>query len=159
MAGAARRRVGAVGWLIAAMGLGGAAAMLLVARHSDRTGEREFHIIVPCLVMAAGFLVGALTHHPWLAVAAFALTVVGYNAAQGPVLALPAAFLKERASAIGYAAITAIGIAGGVIGPWWMGHARDLTGDYQRGLLTLAIPSVLAAASIAWLRRYGTAKA
>ncbi len=67
--------------------------------------------------------------------AAFALTVVGYNAAQGPVLTLPAAFLSGRSSAIGYAVITGVGVLGGFIGPAFMGWARDFTGGYQRGLL------------------------
>jgi ACS family tartrate transporter-like MFS transporter len=137
--------VGTVGWVIAGMGLAGAAAMLLVAGHSDRTGERVWHVAIPCLVMTAAYLVGGLTHQVWLGLAAFTLGVIAYNAAQGPVLTLPAAFLTGRTAAIGYAAMTAIGIAGGFLGPVWIGWARDLTGDYQRGLLFLALPAVLAA--------------
>ena len=82
---------------------------------------------------------------PLGAVAAFTLTVVAYNAAQGPSLAMPSAFLSGRTSAIGYAVINGIAMVGGFIGPYWMGRARDLTGNYQRGLLTLAIPCVAAA--------------
>ena len=141
--------VGQVGWLIAGMGLLGALAMLATAQHSDRTRERTWHIMLPCLLMGVAYLMGGGTRSAWLAVPAFAVTVMAYNAAQGPVLALPAAFLSGRASAIGYAAITGIGVAGGFIGPFWMGRARDLTGDYQRGLLTLALPS-FAAAAIVW---------
>jgi MFS transporter, ACS family, tartrate transporter len=145
--------VGTVGAILAVLGLFGAAAMLLTAAHSDSTGERSFHIIIPCLVMAAGFVVGALTHHSLLAVCAFAVTVVAYPAMQGPVLMLPSTFLSGRSSAIGYAAVVAIGIPGGVIGPIWMGWARQLTGDYQRGLLTLAIPSAIAGGIIFLLGR------
>ncbi len=145
--------VGQAGWLIAGMGLLGAAAMLLTAERSDRTGERRLHILVPCVLMAAGFVAGGLTAHAWLAIPAFTLTVVAYNAAQGPVLTLPATFLRGRSSAIGYAAITAIGIPGGFLGPYWMGVAREVTGNYQRGLLTLAIPSALAAVLIQVLGR------
>ncbi len=137
--------VGRVGSLIAGMGVLGAVAMLLNARHSDRTHERPLHIVLPCLLMAAGFTVGGLTLHPLLAVAAFTLTVIAYNAAQGPSLAMPSAFLSGRTSAIGYAVINGIAMVGGFVGPYWMGRARDLTGDYQRGLLTLAVPCVLAA--------------
>jgi len=150
--------IGAVGWLIAAMGLAGAVAMLGTALHSDRSGERTMHIIVPCLLMAAGFVVGGLTRQPLAGVAAFTLTVMAYNAAQGPVLTLPATFLTGRTAAIGYAAMTAIGIGGGFLGPAGMGWARDLTGDYQRGLLLLAVPSVLAAGLIWWLSRTGRGK-
>ena len=145
--------IGRTGALIAIIGLLGAASMLLGAYHSDRSGERTLHIAIPMLVMGCGFLVGSLTHHALLAVAAFAFTVIAYNAAQGPVLALPSSFLSGRTSAIGYAFMNMIGMFGGFIGPYWMGRARDLTGDYQRGLLTLAIPSLLAASLIFFLPR------
>ena len=145
--------IGHVGALIAEMGLLGAVAMLLVAQSSDRTGERTWHIVIPCLLMAAAFIVGGLTRIPLIAIPAFAITVACYNAAQGPVLTLPSTFLTGRTSAIGYAAITGIGIGGGFLGPYWMGRARDLTGDYQRGLLTLAIPSAAAAVLVLILRR------
>jgi ACS family tartrate transporter-like MFS transporter len=150
--------VGQAGAIIAIMGLLGAAAMLLNAGHSDRSGERILHIAIPCLIMGAAFALGALTRQPVVAILAFTVTVVCYNAAQGPVLALPSTFLSGRASAIGYAAIVAIGIPGGVIGPIWMGWARQLTGDYQRGLLTLAIPCIFAAALVFLLAHLRPAK-
>ena len=145
--------VGAAGWLVAGMGVLGAVGMLLTAASSDRMKERRLHIIVPCVLMGVGYAIGGVTRLPWLGMTAFALAVVGYNAAQGPVLTLPAAFLTGRNAAIGYAAITAIGIGGGFLGPVWMGWARDLTGDYQHGLLLLALPSLLAAGIVWWLGR------
>jgi ACS family tartrate transporter-like MFS transporter len=145
--------VGRVGWLIAGMGVLGAVAMLGTARHSDRSGERTMHIVVPCVLMGAGYCVGGLTRQPLLGVAAFAIASMAYNAAQGPVLMLPSTFLTGRTAAVGYATINMIGIGGGLLGPVWMGWARDLTGDYQRGLLLLAVPSVVAAGLIWWLER------
>jgi len=145
--------VGFVGMIVATMGLFGAAAMLLTAAHSDRAGERRLHIAIPCLLMASGFVIGALTHIVAVAIVAFALTVIAYNACQGPALTLPSTFLRGRSSAIGYATINMIGMFGGFIGPYWMGVARQLTGDYQRGLLTLAIPSALAAGIMLILSR------
>ena len=49
-----------VGFLMACFGLAGAAAMLLNGAHSDRTGERAFHCIIPCVVMAAGYTTASL---------------------------------------------------------------------------------------------------
>ena len=142
------RSVGEVGAMVAGMGVLGAISMIWNARSSDRKGERSWHIIVPCVVMAVGFVIGGLTRNVWLGCAAFTLTVVAYNASQGPVLTLPAAFLSGRSSAVGYALITGIGVLGGFIGPAFMGVAKDLTGDYQRGLLLLALPSLGGAAFI-----------
>ena len=132
--------------------------MLATARSSDRMGERYWHIIVPCLAMGAAFAAGGSTSLAWVAVPAFALTVMMYNAAQGPVLALPAVFLSGRASAVGYAAITAIGVAGGFIGPYWMGRAKDWTGSYRWGLTALCVPSLMAAGLAWWLKRAANAE-
>lgn len=147
--------IGAVGWLIAGMGLLGAAGMLVNAASSDRNGERVWHVMVPCVVMAAAFAVGGLMRHPVAGVVAFSIAMLAYNAAQGPVLTLPASFLTGRTSAIGYAAMTAIGIGGGFLGPVGMGWAREVTGDYQRGLLLLAVPSMIAAGLIFLLGKTG----
>jgi ACS family tartrate transporter-like MFS transporter len=134
-----------VGFLIALVGLLGALAMLLNARHSDRSGERYWHVAVPFVVMAAAFAVGGLSSVAWVAVPALSMTVIANSALQGPNLSLPATFLKGKSMAAGIAAMNMIGMLGGFIGPYWMGYAKDLTGDYQRGLVTLAIPSLIAA--------------
>jgi ACS family tartrate transporter-like MFS transporter len=147
--------IGRVGGIIAAMGLLGGAAMLLNAIHSDRSGERFLHILVPCLIIAVGFAAGALVRNAVFAISAFALSFMAFMALQGPMLTLPSAFFSGRASAIGYATMNTIAMSGGFIGPYWMGRARDLTGNYQRGLLTLAILPVIAAALLYLLHRMG----
>ena len=48
-------------------------------------------------------------------------------------------------------AMNSIGILGGFLGPYWMGFARDLTGDYQHGLLAMAVPMLLAAGIMIYL--------
>jgi ACS family tartrate transporter-like MFS transporter len=142
-----------VGFLIAFTGLLGALAMLWNARHSDRGGERYWHVIVPFLVMAAAFAVGGVSSAAWIAVPALSITVIANSALQGPNLSLPSTFLKGKSMAAGIAAMNMIGMLGGFIGPYWMGVAKDLTGDYQRGLLTLTIPSLAAAGIMLLMRR------
>jgi ACS family tartrate transporter-like MFS transporter len=44
-----------------------------------------------------------------------------------------------------------IGILGGWFGPSWMGFARDLTGDFQRGLLMMTVPLLIAAGIMLYL--------
>jgi ACS family tartrate transporter-like MFS transporter len=137
-----------VGFLIAGMGLLGALAMILNAMHSDHTGERYWHVIVPFLTIAASYAVGGLSTVPWLVVPTLAVAVVTYSSLQGPLLAIPPTFLKGKTMAAGIAAMNTVGMLGGFIGPYWMGIARDLTGDYQHGLLTLTIPALIAAGII-----------
>ncbi len=142
-----------VGFLIAGIGLLSAIGMVLNALHSDRSRERYWHVILPFLLMAAGYAIGGTSSLPWMAVPALAATVIAYTALLGPLLAIPPTFLKGKSMAAGIAAMNTVGMLGGFIGPYWMGIARDLTGDYQHGLLTLTIPSLIAAGIVLLMRR------
>ncbi len=134
-----------VGFLIASIGFLSAIGMVLNALHSDRGGERYWHVIVPFLLISAAYIVGGLSTLPWLAVPALAVAVISFSALLGPLLAIPPTFLKGKSMAAGIAAMNTVGMLGGFIGPYWMGIAKDLTGDYQHGLLTLTLPALIAA--------------
>ncbi len=142
-----------VGLLIAATGLLGAAAMLLGGIYSDRTLNRHGVIVPAALLMSCGFLLCGWTSSAPLVVFSFALIVIGFNGMQGPLWSLPASYIQGRAAAAGFALIGAIGVTGGFIGPYWMGLMRDLTGSYQRGLMTMALPMLLGAGIMLYLRR------
>jgi ACS family tartrate transporter-like MFS transporter len=141
-----------VGFLISGMGLFGAVGMILNAWLSDRTGRSYLHMIVPSLLESVCLLVVALTTNPWIAVPGLIVMFFAHNAMQGPLLAFPSTFLKGKGAAAGLATINMIGILGGVIGPPFMGWARDLTGSYQSGLGVLAI-TMLAAAGVVFILR------
>jgi ACS family tartrate transporter-like MFS transporter len=79
-------------------------------------------------------------------VPALTVSTVGFYCTQGIFFAIPSSFLKDKSAAAGIAVITTIGIVGGFTGPYWMGLMKDLTGNYQRGLITLAIPAFAASA-------------
>jgi ACS family tartrate transporter-like MFS transporter len=120
--------------------------MLLNGAHSDRTDERALHCIVPCTVMAVGFVTASYAHALWIVVAALALSFICFQSMQGPALALPTQFLAGRAAAAGIAAMNTITMFSGFVGPYWMGLMKDATGSYQAGLRGLAIPALGAAA-------------
>ncbi len=145
-----------VGFLISTMNVLAAAGMVLNALHSDRSSERHWHVAIPFIVIGGGYLVGGLSMSAWLAVPAFAAVVIAHSSMQGPLLALPPMFLKGRSMAAGIAAMNTVGMLGGFLGPYWMGVAKDLTGDYQRGLLTLTLPALAAAGITLWMRRATT---
>jgi MFS transporter, ACS family, tartrate transporter len=141
-----------VGFLVAFMSLLNALALVLNAMHSDRVGERYWHIILPLLLMAGGYLVGGLSANPLWVVPALTLSTVSFYSTQGIFFAIPSSFLKGKSAAAGIAAITTIGIVGGFTGPYWMGMMKDLTGSYQRGLTTLALPALVAASIMLTVR-------
>ena len=142
-----------VGFLVACFGLVGAAGMLVNSAHSDRRDERALHCIVPCLVMAAGFLTASYAREPWLVVAALAASFVAFMSMLGPANAVPMQFLAGRAAAAGIAAMNTITMFAGFAGPYWMGVMKDATGSYAAGLRGLALPCLLAAGTMVALTR------
>ena len=54
-----------------------ALSMVQLAAHSDRTGERRWHVAVPALVGVAGFLLAAHAPSPLLGLAALCLAAIG----------------------------------------------------------------------------------
>jgi ACS family tartrate transporter-like MFS transporter len=131
----------AIPYAVAAVG------MVLVGRHSDRTGERYLHLALPALVGALGFFAAARTGDTVLLVAALSLCAFGVLGWLGPFWALPTAFLREQAAAGGIALINSLGAAGGFVGPYLIGDIKERTGEFATGLLVLG-GSLMAAAVI-----------
>jgi ACS family tartrate transporter-like MFS transporter len=142
-----------VGYLVACFGLAGAVGMLLNGAHSDRRGERALHCIVPCLVMAAGYLTASYAKQPWLVVAALAASFIAFTSMLGPAVAVPTEFLAGRAAAAGIAAMNTITMFAGFVGPYWMGVMKDHTGSYDAGLRGLVLPCLFAAGTMYALTR------
>jgi MFS transporter, ACS family, tartrate transporter len=142
-----------VGFAIAVMGMLGALGLVLNGMHSDRAGERYWHILVPCLLIAAAFVVGGLTVAPLLAIPAYSIVFVAFNATAGPSWAIASSFLTGKSAAAGIATANTIAIVGGFLGPYWMGLAKDFTGNYQSGLLTLAVPAIVGGGIVLVMRR------
>jgi ACS family tartrate transporter-like MFS transporter len=145
-----------VGFVLAAANLAGAAAMIANGILSDRRRAPFAHVLPGCFLISAGFLALALAKAPAPAILGSVLLVVGQYSLQGPLWAIATAFLAGRSAAAAVAAMNTLGIVGGFIGPYWMGAARDLTGDYQRGLLTMTAPMLVAAGIMLYLRRRTT---
>jgi ACS family tartrate transporter-like MFS transporter len=141
-----------VGFAIAIMGILGALGLVLNGQHSDRADERYLHLVVPCVLIAAAFVVGGLTVAPIFAIPAYAIIFIGFNATAGPSWAIASSFLTGRSAAAGIATANTIAIVGGFLGPYWMGRAKDFTGNYQTGLLTLAIPALAGTAILLFMR-------
>jgi MFS family permease len=134
-------RVTAVPWAVAAV------AMIAVARHSDRTGERRWHMTLPLLVSMIGLLLLAFAGHaPVLSVIALTLVAIGAMAWLGVFWTLPTAFLSGVAAAGGIAWINALSQLGGFVGPDMLGRVRaGNAGDDSLAFLILAACALVAA--------------
>ena len=145
------------GYCIAAGGVAAAVAMVAGAAHSDRTGERRWHIVVPMLIGGGLALLAALVAgRPGGALpAALAqlLFLVPYCAMQGPMLVMASKLCPGKNAALAVAVFNMCGICGGFVGPYWMGWMRELMGGYATGLGSLCVPSVVGAGCILWLTK------
>ncbi len=120
-------------------------AMVLWARHSDRTGERTWHVVLACLLAAAGLAWAGLTSGIVGVVAALTFVNIGISCAKPPLWSMPTMFLSGSAAAAGIAAINAFGNLGGFAGPAMIGWLKDWTGSYLGGLWFVAALLLLSA--------------
>jgi MFS transporter, ACS family, tartrate transporter len=116
----------------------GAIGMIVWGRHSDKTAERKFHVVIPLALIVLGLGLAAVTPSPaikmvWLCVAGF-----GFFAVLPVFWTLPTALLSGTAAAAGIAAVNSIGNLGGYFGPQIFGLLRDRTGGDVAGLMFLA---------------------
>ena len=128
-------------------------AMVWWARHSDRTGERNWHVFIACLVAATGLGVAAYTTSLVPVVLALVLVSAGVSSAKPPLWSIPTQFLTGAAAATGIATINSIGNLGGFAGPFVIGWLKEQTGDYRSGLLSVAAALVFSAALVLVLAR------
>jgi len=125
------------------------AGMILIGRHSDRTGERKRHVAACALIAAIGLSVAAaFTHNLPLLVLSFAFSQVGQRSVMSVFWSIPPIVLGGSAAAAGIALINAVGNLGGFVGPSVMGWLRDATGGYGGGMLTLAAALIACAALV-----------
>jgi ACS family tartrate transporter-like MFS transporter len=128
-------------------------AMFLVGRHSDRTGERKFHVAACATTAAVGLLLAAASQHNiWLLVLSFSLSQMGQRSVMSVFWAIPPLFLGGTGAAAGIALINAIGNLGGWAGPSMMGWLREATGGYVGGLLVLSVVLIAEAIVVSLLR-------
>jgi ACS family tartrate transporter-like MFS transporter len=109
-------------------------AMVLWARHSDRTGERTWHVVAPCLLAAAGLAFAGNAAAVATVVLALTIVNIGISSAKPPLWSMPTMFLSGSAAAAGIATINSVGNLGGFVGPFMIGWIKDLTGSYMGGL-------------------------
>jgi ACS family tartrate transporter-like MFS transporter len=120
-------------------------AMVLWARHSDRTGERTWHVVIACLAASLGLVLAGGASSVVGVVAALSLVNIGISSAKPPLWAMPTVFLSGPAAAVGIATINAIGNLGGFVGPWVIGWIKDRTSSFAGGLYFVAGLLVLSA--------------
>jgi MFS transporter, ACS family, tartrate transporter len=147
------------GFIVALPYMIGIPIMLLVARSSDRRGERVWHTAIPLIVTAAGFTVAAMAHHPFVVIAGLFAVVWGLVGTYGPYYSMASSFFAGPAApgAIALVNLMCTG-AGGFIGPNVVGLLKQQTGDYAAGMLALAAGLVISVVLLLLLGRVMAAR-
>jgi MFS transporter, ACS family, tartrate transporter len=138
--------VGALPWMGVAIGMYGNAA------HSDRSGERFWHIALPSLLAAAALLLAWQAGPGAMAMVALFVAGLGLGAAQGAFWALPTQLLSPAAFGVAVVAINIAGSAGGLVMPPLMGVARERSGSFAGPTLLVVAVLVAAAMLVAAIR-------
>jgi ACS family tartrate transporter-like MFS transporter len=127
-----------VGLVAAIPNLVAVIAMVFNGVHSDRTGERTWHVAVPAFVAAGGWALSAMDKWPVVSLLGLCLAQAGIMSMLPTFWTLPAAFLSGVAAAGGIALINSVGNLGGFVGPTVVGSLEKATGDYGWGLVAMA---------------------
>jgi cyanate permease len=138
----------ATGFVLAIPSLLALVALIAWGRHSDRRGERYGHAALANLVGGLALLASVLVPEPAIRIGLIAIAFACTLAFTAPFWAIPASFLTGGAAAGGIGVISALGVTGGFLSPWFIGYMRDATGDFRGGLGTIAVIAIVFAAAL-----------
>jgi ACS family tartrate transporter-like MFS transporter len=137
-----------IGYLAAAPSFFALAGMILFGRHSDRSGERRWHVACAAFTGAFGWSIMALVasgglvipgiNSCWLFVVGVAVTTTGMKSMLPLFWTLPPVFLTGAAAAGGIALINSIANLGGLLGPRIIGEVKMATDSYTGGYFVMA---------------------
>ncbi len=130
-----------------------AAAMVVWAQRSDRSGERLMHTILPLAISAVALAGATFVHQLWLLVAVLCLTQIGAQAMKGPFLGLTSEWLAGPAAVIGFAQVNSLGNAAAFLTSTSIGVIRQATGSFQLALLPLMFIAALGCVGLVVMAR------
>jgi ACS family tartrate transporter-like MFS transporter len=135
-----------VGYITMIPAIAGVIGMLIFSRSSDHTGERIWHLVIPCLLGGIGAVLAglSLSVNPLLAIAVFSLSSFGISGSLPVYWNLPTAFLSASAATGGIAFINSVGNISGYAAPQMVGILCDSTGSYEFPMLVVGNLVILA---------------
>jgi MFS family permease len=116
----------------------GGIGMIFWGRHSDKTGERIWHCVIPFIAMVIGLGLAAMIADPTAKIAVLCIAAWGFFSILPIFWTLPTAFLSGAGAAAGIAAVNSIGNLGGYFGPQVFGLLKTSTGGDTASLIFLA---------------------
>jgi nitrate/nitrite transporter NarK len=112
--------------------------MNLLGRSADRHRERRWHLAIPALIGAVGFVVAPTAPNVTIAIIALSLAAAGAITCAPLLWSLPTAFLAGAGAAAGIAVINSVGNLAGFAAPYMIGYVKDATGSAALGMYIIA---------------------
>ncbi|QND45278.1 MFS transporter (plasmid) [Rhizobium lusitanum] len=122
--------------------------MIALGRSADRHRERRWHLIVPALIAAVGFIAATVSTSTTFSIIALSLAAAGAISCAPLFWSLPTAFLAGTGAAAGIAWINSVGNLAGFLGPFLVGYLKDLTGSTSAGMYFLAAALVIGSIAV-----------
>jgi ACS family tartrate transporter-like MFS transporter len=138
----------AIGVLSAIPYLAGVIAMLVTSRHSDRVGERRWHVAVAALTSGAGFFGTAFVHGIVPSMIMLSIAMLGLASMFGPFWTLSTSFVGGAGAAAGIALINSLGNIGGFVGPYLLGYVKTRTDSFAMGLILIGMAVIVGGALV-----------
>lgn len=117
--------------------------MILWGLHSDRTQERKWHLVLPMLLAAAGWLFAAYVSNPMVQLLGICMAATGSYTAMSIFWTTPDQAMSFQARAIGIAVINAVGNIGSALNPLVVGWLKDLTQSFTAGIIYATVLLVI----------------
>ncbi|MBB5551273.1 MFS transporter [Rhizobium lentis] len=123
-------------------------AMLALGRSADRLRERRWHLVVPALIAAGGFIAATIATSTTVSIICLSLAAAGAISCAPLFWSLPTAFLAGTGAAAGIAWINSVGNLAGFLGPFLVGYLKDFTGTNSAGMYLLAAALVIGSLAV-----------
>jgi MFS family permease len=136
-----------------------AVIMLLNSRHSDKTGERRWHVAFVYSLSGLSLMGSVLLQgHFWVSYALMCLAIPGPFAALGPFWAIPGETLPRYMLGPVIGLVNALGNVGGFAGPYITGWLKQKYGNVTVPFCALGVGMLLAACFALMLPKPGANK-
>ena len=135
-----------IGFLTTIPWAAAAIAMVVVGHHSDKTGERCWHIALTGIAGGVAFAISGIPGIPGVAgLLALTVATAGIACSYSTFWALPTSILSGAAASAGIAWINSVGNLAGFVSPFLVGAIRDATHSMTLALLMLSACCLVAA--------------
>lgn len=114
--------------------------MIVTGMSADKHNERRWHLIIPLLMAAVGFIGTGLFHDSTVLVVTFlSISIMGAATSLPMFWQIPPMFLTSKDAIAGIALVSSLGNLAGFLAPYLIGAIKDLTGQASIALYVLAV--------------------